>query len=392
MSIITSLLDTDMYKISMQQIAWEYFPNATCTYEFKCRNSKDLTPYIDEINLEIDKFTELTFKPGELGYLGSLSFIDPKFINFLRKFKLNRKNIKVSTENKQLTIKIKGKWVDTILFEVPVLAIVNEIYFKHNSKLSEAKMVGKNRLNNKMFGKEESKFPLTDFGTRRRFSRHWHEQVIKELIDNKDLPNNRVNFVGTSNVYLAKKYQLNPVGTMAHEFLQAAQVLGPSLEDTQKFALTMWLKKYGKDLGIALTDIFGIDVFLKDFDFTLAHLYSGVRHDSGDPFEFANKMVAYYKSLGIDPKTKRLVFSDGLDFDKAAKLNETFKDQIKVSFGIGTNLTNDCGYEPLQIVIKMVTCNNQPTIKLSDSAGKIMCNDLRYIKKVRKMINNKLRN
>ena len=237
---------------------------------------------------------------------------------------------------------------------------------------------------------EESQIPFVEFGTRRRRSADWQETLIVEMMKIRDHNNRKINFLGTSNVHLAIKHHLPCKGTQAHEFFQACQVLSPTLADSQKFALTIWIKEYGTKLGIALSDIFGVDAFMKDFGIELSNLYDGTRHDSGNEIEYGEKMIDHYLNLGIDPKTKSIVFSDGLDFERAAKLYNMYKGRINVLFGIGTNITNDCGYDPLQIVMKMDTCNGNPTIKLSDSPGKMMCKDDRFIKRVQKMINKKL--
>jgi nicotinate phosphoribosyltransferase len=314
------------------------------------------------------------------------------FIDYLSFFKLNYRHVNVFLDdNGRMNIEIEGPWVLTILFEVPILAIVSELYHKqmHSDQLGQRIVDGLKLLNSKidmvsMIGNidEIGEPRFADFGTRRRFSRPVQDLIVKNLDNRCD------NFVGTSNVYLAKKYGVKPIGTMAHEWIQAHQQLGVRVVDSQKEALQTWANEYRGDLGIALSDTIGFDAFLKDFDKYFAKLFDGCRHDSGDPIEWCKKLIDHYKKLGIDPKIKTAVFSDGLTFEKMLEIWNAFKDKINVSFGIGTNLTNDMGVRPLQIVIKMVECNGQPVCKISDSAGKLMCEDddyLNYVKKVFKI-------
>ena len=187
-------------------------------------------------------------------------------------------------------------------------------------------------------------------------------------------------FVGTSNVHLAREFDLKPIGTMAHEWLMAHQQLGPRLIDSQIAALDCWVREYRGLLGIALTDCITMDAFLADFDLYFAKLFDGLRHDSGDPLEWAEKAIAHYEKLGIDPMSKTLVFSDGLDLAKSLRLYRALSGRIHVSFGVGTNLTCDIpGVEPMNIVLKMIACNGQPVAKISDTPGKTQCLSLIHI-------------
>lgn len=383
--IIHSLLDTDLYKFTMQQTVYHQFPHAhEVEFSFKCRNKDiNLVQYMDEINRQIDWLCDLQFTEDEVNYLRSLRYIKSDYADFLTLFKMQRKYVNVIAINEnEIDVCIKGPWLHTILFEVPVLAIINEVYFRatHSDDLF---IEGMNRLNEKVKIIQDLKDPgfnFSEFGTRRRYSFEWHETVIQRLV--KELPNN---FTGTSNVYFAKKYNLVPIGTMAHEYLQACQALGPRLRDSQKYALEIWVQEYRGDLGIALTDVVGIEAFLNDFDLYFCKLFDGVRHDSGDPFEWGEKMLSHYKKMKIDAKTKSFVFSDGLDVFKSIDLYNHFKDRVKVFFGIGTNLTNDLGPKSINIVLKMISCNGSPVAKISDSDGKTMCKDetyLSYLKQV----------
>jgi nicotinate phosphoribosyltransferase len=388
--IITSLLDTDLYKFTMMQVVLHQFPGAQVEYRFKCRNGGvDLTPYIDEIREQIHWLCTLRFKEPELEYLRSMRFIKSDFVDFLGLFQLNAKYITVQPSplaNGEIEIVIKGPWLHTILFEIPVLAIVNEVYFRATQKEPDFAQ-GRRRLAGKialvrddptLAGANGPK--IADYGTRRRFSRLWHDEVLRTLKDEL-----RDNLAGTSNVMFAFKHGLIPLGTMAHEYLQACQALGPRLRDSQTFGFESWAKEYRGDLGIALSDVFGMDAFLRDYDMYFCKLFDGTRHDSGDPLEWGERMIAHYEKLRVDPKTKTLVFSDALTIPKVIELFRRFNGRARLAFGVGTNLTNDLGYTPLQIVIKMVRCNGQPVAKLSDSPEKNMCDDAAYLAYLRQV-------
>jgi len=380
--IIMSLLDTDLYKLSMQKIALHQFLDARVEYAFKCRTQGiDFSPYIDEIRDEIDHLCSLRFTRDELAYVSSIPFLDGDYIDFLKGFHLDRNHVTTHVKNGVLDIKIEGQWFFTILFEVPLLAIVSEVY--NRNVYPDADRYDALELLEKKLDtcKGDPTIRFADFGTRRRFSREWHEEVISTIKNELGYDS----FVGTSNVMFAKQFGITPIGTMAHEFLQLGQAFVP-VRNSQKFMFQSWMKEYDGQLGIALTDVITTDAFLKDFDVVLARAYDGVRQDSGDPFVFGEKMINHYESLGIDPRTKTIVFSDGLNFDKIVTLHARFKDRIKVSFGIGTNLTNDFpNQKPLQIVIKMTKCNGLHVAKISDSRGKSMCQSpvyLAYLKEV----------
>lgn len=387
--IITSLLDTDLYKFTMMQVVLHHFPGAQVEYRFKCRNAGvDLTPYIDEIREEIAWLCTLRFKESELAYLRGLRFIKSDFVDFLGLFQLNTKYITVAKSpkgNGEIEIVIKGPWLHTILFEIPVLAIVNEVYFRATQKAPDYAQ-GRARLRAKIAQITEDPRldgegpKIADYGTRRRFGRLWHDEVLLTL---KETLGDHL--AGTSNVYYAMKHGLIPLGTMAHEYLQACQALGPRLRDSQTFGFEMWAKEYRGDLGIALSDVYGMDAFLRDFDMYFCKLFDGARHDSGDPILWGEKMIAHYEKNRVDPKTKTLVFSDALTFPRVVELYLRFKDRARTAFGVGTNLTNDLGYTPLQIVIKMVRCNGQPVAKLSDSPEKNMCEDVAYLAYLRQV-------
>ncbi|MEI7036178.1 nicotinate phosphoribosyltransferase [Fulvimonas yonginensis] len=385
--IIQSLLDTDLYKFSMMQVVLHHYPAAQVEYRFKCRTPGiDLVPYVDEIRAELAALCSLRFTPAELDYLRSWRYIKSDFVDFLGLFQLNAKYVQIApaaSGNGEIEIRIRGPWLHTILFEVPLLAIVNEVYFRNTQRgldLAE----GRQRLQAKMeLLRGDSEFAdcrIADYGTRRRFSRAWHEEVVRTLRDGLG-----EQLAGTSNVWLAWKLGLTPLGTLAHEYLQAHQALGPRLRDSQRVALETWAKEYRGDLGIALSDVYGLDAFLRDFDMYFCKLFDGTRHDSGDPFAWGEKVLAHYRANRVDPRTKILVFSDSLDMPKVMQLYRHFRGRCQLAFGVGTNLTNDVGPVPLQIVIKMVRCNGQPVAKLSDSPGKNMCDDPAYVAYLRQV-------
>jgi len=390
-NIINSLLDQDLYKLTMCQFVLHQFSGIEVEYEYRCRNVKvkwtqEMKHDLEE---EIEHLCTLYFAEHELQYLSTLRFIKPDFIDFLRLFKLNKKYISISyTEDNELLLNIKGPWLMTIMFEVFLLSIINEIYFKYYGadNLDE----GLKRLYNKIeylkdklnytsyedglnVGRIDKNFKLVDFGARRRYSRKWHEKIIPIL--KKELPDN---FIGTSDVMMAMHNNIKPIGTHAHEFICAFQSL-VRVKDSQKSAFQAWSNEYRGDLGIALSDTLGIDAFIKDFDMYFCKLFDGCRQDSGNPFIWTDKIIKMYEGYNIDPKTKIAVYSDGLNFEQAIEIYKYVNGRMKTTFGIGTFITNDMGVEPLNIVIKMTKCQGMPVAKLSDSSGKIMCKDDNYL-------------
>jgi nicotinate phosphoribosyltransferase len=383
--VFNSLLETDLYKFTMWQAMLHHCADNHAEYTFVCRNQPavDLAYLADAVNEQLDHLCSLRFTADELSYLGGLRYIKPDFVDFLREFRFSRGLIQVSTEGTELRIVASGPQIHVMAFEVYVLAIVNELHFR---SCGGARTEGRARLGAKISKVREHvasrRFPFQffDFGLRRRFSGAWHREVVETLA--RELPEY---FGGTSNVLLAKELGLTPIGTMAHEWLQTFQAMeGIPLEDSQGAALAHWLMEYGTDLGIALTDVVGMDAFLRDFGPEFTMHFSGLRHDSGDPVEWGEKALAHYeKMLHTTKHNKRLVFSDGLDIDKALALHAHFADRVRVGFGIGTNLTNDTGYKPLNVVMKLTQCNGKPVAKLSDSPGKTLCKDEAFLARLR---------
>ena len=381
--IFESLLETDLYKFTMWQAMLHRHPQTQAEYSFLCRNQPayPLADLLADVEEQIDHLCRLKFKTDELAYLRGLRFIKSDFVDFLRIFHFQREFIEARAVGPALEIVARGPQVHVMAFEIFVLAIVNELYFRRFDT-RPALAEGRRRLAAKItlldrFGEEPSlrhPFEFFDFGVRRRFTGAWHREVVATL--QREAPRF---FKGTSNVLLARDLNLVPIGTMAHEYLQTYQALGVRLRDFQRVALEDWVQEYRGDLGTALTDVVGMDGFLADFDLYFGKLFDGLRHDSGDPTVWAEKALAHYAKLRIDAHTKRLVFSDGLDLPKSMALYRQFADRTQLGFGIGTNLTNDVGFPTLHIVMKLTRCNGQPVAKLSDSPGKMMCEDETFL-------------
>ena len=398
--IIVSLLDTDLYKFNMNQVMFHKHTNLNGTYIFKCRN-KDVCftkAMVNEISEQINHLCTLTFTDEELDYLASLRFIKKDYIEFLRLWHPIRQYVKVwleTHEDKAITdntegelhIEVNGPLFSAMQFEIYLLEIVNEVYFRMKYDYLALVKSAREKLLFKInqFRMEIYDFKFAEFGCRRRLSREWQDYVLGELLATGHC-------VGTSNVFLAMKYGCKPIGTYAHEYVQMYQgVPGVTLAYTNKMAMEEWFDEYQGDNGTALTDTLGTDLFLMDFNKLQAMCYTGVRHDSGDPIEWGEKIIAHYEKLGIDPKTKTLLFSDSLNFDRAQKIYNYFKDKINVSFGIGTYLSNDTNVEPLNIVIKLQYVNDHPVAKLSDVPGKTMCQDENYTEYLKNAVNYRLK-
>ena len=397
--IITSLAETDAYKLSMGQAIFHQFPTYKTTWSFKCRNKNvKFTPeMLKEIEEQVDSYCKLKFKESELTWLAkNLPWIKEDYISFLRFWHPRREEIHINEWNQQgmddsgLAIDCTGTWLNTSMYEIALLAIVNEVYFAFKDGPGKHDIEFQKRTMEKFAKLQNGEYDIgvfSEFGLRRRYSGAMQDWLVKFIVDQK-IPG----FVGTSNVYLAKKYGVKAVGTQAHEFImcvgQGTREWNPAYSN--KFALESWVKEYGVANGISLTDTISTDVFLLDFNQTYATLFSGVRHDSGDPLEWGEKIIQHYKDLWIDPKTKTLLFSDSLDFERATKIKKHFEGKAKVAFGIGTYLSNPLD-DPLNIVIKVTECNGTPVAKLSDVEGKNMCKDPEYVKYLKRAIDWRLR-
>ena len=377
--IVVSLLDTDLYKFNMNQVIFHKHTDLVGEYHFLCRNegivfTKEM---LDEINAQVDYLCTLKFTEEELNYLRSIRFIKKDYVEFLRLWHPIRDYVNISLDGTNLVVVVKGPLFSAMQFEIYLLEIINEVYFRFAYDYKKIRESAEKRLEEKIQGFKTGKytFKFAEFGCRRRLSREWMDHVIKRF--KEEVPN----MVGTSCVYFAKKYNLKPIGTYAHEYVQMYQGIDSiPLAYTNHYAMKDWYDEYKGDNGTALTDTITTDLFLMDFDRSMVNNYSGVRHDSGDPYEWGEKILNHYKKYDVDPKTKTLLFSDSLNFDDAQSIYEYFKDKTKVSFGIGTFVTNDTKEDALNIVIKLQYVNGRPVAKISDAPGKTMCDDENYLK------------
>ncbi|MCR5610464.1 MAG: nicotinate phosphoribosyltransferase [Clostridiales bacterium] len=384
--IVTSLLDTDLYKFNMDQVIFHKHTDLCGQYYFKCRNEGIVftDEMVKEIKEQVAHLCSLRFKKNELDYLRSIRFIKNDYVEFLRLWHPIRDYVSVeSTENGGLSVVVDGPLFSAMQFEIYLLEIINEVYFRMAYDYDKLLKSAEERLDKKIkaFNDGTYTFSFAEFGCRRRLSREWEDVVVRRLAAETK------NCVGTSNVYLAMKYNLTPIGTYAHEYVQMYQGIDEiPLAYTNHFAMQDWYDEYRGDNGTALTDTITTELFLKDFNRSMVNNYNGVRHDSGDPYKWGEMIIEHYLSYGVDPKTKLLLFSDSLDFDRAQALYDYFKDKAKVSFGIGTFCSNDTEVEPLNIVIKLQYVNGRPVAKLSDTPGKAMCKDTEYLEYLKRSV------
>lgn len=374
--IITSILENDLYKFSMGYYYQVIYPEAIGTFTFKDRNNtKYNKEFVELLRKEFKSLGTLFLQKNEFDWaIRNIPYIPMHYWEWLQSFRFNPNLIQVWLDKKQhLHIEVTDVMYKVTMYEIPILAIVSELnYVYHKQILNEDELWEQsvNNINNKCEIARKNNFLFAEFGMRRRYSRASEDAIMKTLSQNKDV------CVGTSTVSFAMKYGMRPIGTMAHElFMATAAHMSP--KDANFIVMENWSKVYDGNLGTVLTDTFTVDVFLRSFSMKLAKLYDGVRHDSGDPIEFGNKIIDKYKSYGIDPMSKTIVFSDSLNFKKASEIKEYFKDKIKVTFGIGTNLTNDfIGIKPMNIVMKLKEFQvnlRQPKygcVKLSDVPSK----------------------
>lgn len=370
------LEDMDFYKLTMGQVYDALLPHVSMQMKFHNRTAGvNLAKYEDQLGVGLDHLCNSRVQVPTLDKLATLPYFSSSYLEFLRLLQLNRRAIQVRPQGEELDIRSFGAARFSSHFETHVMAIVQEAYFTDvhaDLDMSE----GIRRLEDKLARFKDLstrfKFTFSEFGTRRRACFAWQHHVVKRLIETFE---GRFDcFIGTSNVLLATLLKTPLAGTMAHEFLQVGQGLNNvSLENSQKHMLNLWQQFYRGRTGIALSDVVGNLAFLRDFDHLLANSFIGVRHDSGDPFTWAERQIQHYVKLGIDPRTKVLMFSDGLNFDLCERLLVQFHGHAKLSFGIGTDWTNDLGVRALQLVMKAVTVNDKPVAKISDSAGKGMC-------------------
>jgi nicotinate phosphoribosyltransferase len=368
--IITSLLDTDLYKLTMQQAVIALFPNEIVRYELIIRVPRDFPPgFREALKAEIDALATLHIQPDEIDFLKKTCyFLTLPYIDFLRGYRFDPGEVRLTQNGHTLSMTVEGYWYKTILWEVPLMALISELFFRltDQAPLPETELVG--RIERKVKRLETIGARFSDFGTRRRFSFENHDQVVATCARLAPTV-----FVGTSNPFLAMKHGCKAMGTQAHEWYMSIAALYGYLM-ANKIGMEKWVEVYRGDLGIALTDTYTSDIFFNDFDSKYAKLFDGIRQDSGDPIEFAEKAVRHYESLRIDPTSKTIVFSDSLDIPMVEKIHEFCKGKIKDSYGIGTHLTNDVGVKPLNMVIKLTAIQIRgtwvSTVKLSDDRGK----------------------
>jgi len=371
--IIRSLIDDDLYKLTMMNAVIKHFPTLKVRYKFTDRNKISFPDGFDDaLRAEVKEMEKLKLTRPEKDFLNIKcgDFLPPTYVDFLNGFRYDSNELTITMDkDNKLEIEIEGYWYRTIKWEVSLMALISELYFNMTGEIvdlfdqglmeHDAIKVNKLLLHNAFFA---------DFGTRRRYSYENQDRIIKLFIEEGG-----DNFVGTSNVHFAHKYGIKPIGTMAHEWIMVhAALYGYKMANTM--SLENWVDVYGGRLGTALSDTYTTDVFFKTFDTKLAKLFDGVRHDSGCPFKFTDKVIEHYKSLGIDPMTKTIVFSDGLNTKLATEIKEYCVGKIMSSFGIGTHFTNDVGVRPLNMVIKIsqVWVNGEwiNAVKLSDNVGK----------------------
>lgn len=367
-SIIRSILDTDLYKLSMQKAVLAYQQGIIVQYIFSNRRKegKFNMNFLNALKEQIELMSTLTMDDNQCVWLQEkYGWLGEDYIQYLKNYRFDPNEVSVKLVDNELEMEINGTWERTILWEVPLMALISELYFIHCEKdwvMDFDHQI--KQIQNKGMALGEIKY--TDFGTRRRRNFDTQFLINQALLNKEKFPG----YVGTSNVHIANLLNVKAVGTMAHEWIMGISAL-EGLKHANKHALKIWSKVYNGNLGTALTDTFGSDAFFKDFDGVLARLFDSVRHDSGDPLVFVEKTINAYKKLGINPMTKSIIFSDGLDVQTALEINKAVKNRINDSYGIGTNFTNDFGKsKPLNMVIKLLMCNGVHVVKLSDTPSK----------------------
>ncbi len=388
--IVMSLLDTDLYKFNMDQVIFHKHTDLSGVYHFRCRSAGVVftREMLDEINAQIDHLCTLRFKAEELAYLRSIRFIKNDYVEFLRLWHPIRDYVETRlSDTGELSVVVSGPLFSAMQFEIYLLEIINETYFRMKYDYPTLLKSARERLDRKIrdFNSGKYTFKFAEFGCRRRLSRECEDEMVRRFCTETK------NCVGTSNVYLAMKYDLMPIGTYAHEFVQMYQGIDSiPLAYTNHYALEDWYDEYRGDNGTALTDTITTDLFLLDFNRAMVNNFTGVRHDSGDPYSWGDKIIAHYESYGADPRSKQLLFSDSLDFDRAQALYDYFKDRAKVAFGIGTFCSNDTCEKALNIVIKLQYVNGRAVAKLSDAPGKAMCADPDYLEYLKRSVDFRL--
>lgn len=363
-----TLLDNDLYKFTMMHAVWRKYPQAQVKYQFKNRNMNNTfgDEAIELIRQTVIAAGNLRLSEAELAYLRGLDLFDEAFLTYLEDFQLKPKQVDITADEGRLEIWIEGAWLETILWEVPLMAIISEIYFQ----IEDTHWVGDLdtyflKALEKGRRLSDAGCQFSDFGTRRRRSYATQDQVVKAFAQEEV-----TGCIGTSNVHFAMKYGLHAIGTMAHEWIMAHAGMG-EVVDANGRALAAWQEVYGEKLLIALTDTYTTNLFLDNFNGELAKEYEGVRHDSECPLVFADKVIGFYEEAGIDPTAKKAIFSDSLNVDRAIEIQNHINGRIQPYYGIGTHFTNDFGVsKALNIVIKLYEINDVPVAKISDNPAK----------------------
>jgi nicotinate phosphoribosyltransferase len=364
--IINSLLDNDNYKLTMQQVVFNQFPCAKVRYEFINRGgTKFPSGFATKVNHQVDLMSLLKMSDEEYRWLTTATrYMKPTYMDWLRGYRFDASEVKATQNDGDLRITIEGPWYRTILWEVPLLAIVSELYYMVSDLHPDAKWKERTKDKSKLLTKNGCEW--ADFGTRRRFSHEVQDYVVQEMSKSDG-------FRGTSNPYFAMRHSVTPIGTYAHEGPMAMQARY-GFRNSNRAWTKAWVREFQGDLGIALPDTLTSEVFLRSFGLFESKLFDGMRQDSGDPIERGELYIAHYKKLHIEPSHKRLVPSDALVAQSLVDINDHFKRRIRVTGGIGTSLTNDVGVKPLNMVIKLTGANfgdgMRPVVKLSDVPGK----------------------
>ncbi|WP_447640308.1 MULTISPECIES: nicotinate phosphoribosyltransferase [Chitinophagaceae] len=383
-----SILDNDFYKFTMQCAVMKLFPDVKAQYHFINRGKHAFPDgFGDELRKHVNNMAHLQLtKQEKIFFAQKCPYLNPAYMDFLEGYHYDPSEVGITQNGTELDVKVEGYWYRAILWEIPLLSLISELYYKFNNlqRISDEEI--KDRTRRKMDLYEQLGATVAEFGTRRRHSYHVHRTVMQALMEYYD----DRGFVGTSNVHLAMLHNTRIIGTHAHEwFMFHGARYGYKIANA--FSLKSWVDVYHGDLGIALTDTYTTDVFFSQFNKQYAKLFDGVRHDSGDPVEFAQKTINHYHSMNINPHYKTIIFSDGLNPEKVQTIVEACKDRIGISFGIGTNLTNDVGLQPMNIVMKMTAVSLPdmswtPTVKLSDEHGKYT-GDPRTIELAKEVLN-----
>ncbi|MBP3943297.1 nicotinate phosphoribosyltransferase [Sphingobacteriaceae bacterium WQ 2009] len=368
---LISILDNDFYKFTMQYAVVKLFPRAMARYQFINRGKHKFPAGFDKkLRASIDEMAKLKLSKSEKDFFSNTCpYIDPTYFDFLQGYRYDPEEVTILQDGEDLEVHIEGYWYRTILWEVPIMSLICELYYQETGQVRQTDEQVLELAKTKIEKYDKLNITIADFGTRRR-----HSFEVQDLVVGNLKKFGKGTFIGTSNIYFAMKYNTKPIGTHAHEwFMFHAAKFGFKMANL--LGLEHWSDVFRGDLGIALSDTYTTEKFFEQFDKKLTKLFDGVRHDSGDPIEFADKTIAHYIKNGIDPTSKTIIFSDGLDYEKVERIARYCKGKIGTSFGVGTNFTNDVGLKSMNIVLKMTETQPEdgkwtPVIKLSDEPKK----------------------